>query len=364
MNGVCRRAKEFFSPSSFLVTADAYNLRIMDVTQLTAQLQQALQLNQELTARQASLLEVMASLREENATLQPQYETLRHDYEALLASTQTLLEDREKQQRRVEELEAINQRLVDMLWGRRSERRFVYPDQLLLDFPEESALSEEEQAVIMAQQQADEAWDEQLVREAAARRRRRRAEQRQTREFPEHIERRERVLDLDEEEKAGLKCIGEVVTERMRFEKPHVYIERIMRPKVRGRGSSRAWGDGPSGSLEHRGRLQVRLQRDCRHPGPEVRLPLSDLSPARLVRPVWLASEPQHDQRADQCQRGRAAASVLADVALVVAASDSVNRRHPRVVADTQLAECGTARVAARTTPVGHAAWRRTTGAG
>ena len=83
----------------------------------------------------------------------------------------------------------------------------------------------------MAQQQAEEARDEELVRAAAARRRRRRDRQRQTREFPEHMERRERVLDLSDEEKVGLTRIGEVVTERMRFEKPHVYIERIVRPK-------------------------------------------------------------------------------------------------------------------------------------
>jgi transposase len=45
------------------------------------------------------------------------------------------------------------------------------------------------------------------------------------------MERRERVLDLSPEEKVGLQRIGEAVTERMRFENPHVYIERIIRPK-------------------------------------------------------------------------------------------------------------------------------------
>ena len=170
-------------------------------------------------------------LQAENAASRQPLETLRHDHEALVASTQTLMADREQLQRRVAELEAINQRLVDMLWGRRSERREFSPDQLLLNFPEEAPQTAEEQAVIMAQQQAEEAWDAQLVQEAAARHRRRREEQRQTREFPEHMERRERVLDLSAEEKVGLTCIGEVVTERMRFENPQAYIERIVRPK-------------------------------------------------------------------------------------------------------------------------------------
>ena len=203
----------------------------MDVTQLTAHLEQVMKLNEELREQHAAMVQMIEPLREDNVALRQQLDTLRHDYEALLSSTQTLLDDRDKLQRRVDELEAINQRLVDMLWGRRSERRSLSPDQLSLDFGEEPTLSDEEQAVITAQLQADEALDEQLVREAAARRKLRKEKQRQTQEFPEHIERRERILDLSEEEKEGLTRIGEAVTERMRFEKPTVYIDRIVRPK-------------------------------------------------------------------------------------------------------------------------------------
>ena len=132
----------------------------MDVTQLTSQLEQVMKFNEE--------------LREQNAALRQELETQRHDYEALLTSTQTLIEDRDKLQQRVDELEAINRRLVDMLWGRRSERRVPSPDQLSLDFGDAPACTEEEQTVIMAQQQADEALDEQFVRDAMVRRRRRR----------------------------------------------------------------------------------------------------------------------------------------------------------------------------------------------
>jgi len=38
-------------------------------------------------------------------------------------------------------------------------------------------------------------------------------------------------LDLSDLEKVGLTRIGEVISERIRFEKPNVYIERIVRPK-------------------------------------------------------------------------------------------------------------------------------------
>ena len=200
----------------------------MDVTNLEEQLRQVMKLNEELRQQNQSLAQSMEQLQQNHATLQ-------RDYEALLASTQSLIDDRVKLQQRVAELEAANKQLVDMLWGRRSERRTISPGQLSLDFgfhPEE-APSDQEQEVIIAQQQADQALDEQLLRDLEARRKRRRERQQQTetQKFPEHIERRERVLDLNDEEKVGLKYIGDAVTERMRFEKPNTYIERIIRRK-------------------------------------------------------------------------------------------------------------------------------------
>ena len=192
--------------------------RIMDVALLQQQLHEALKLNEQ--------------LRQQNQQQAQAFNQLRHDHEALLETTRAVVEDREQLQQRVAELEAANTRLVDMLWGRRSERRSVSPDQLSLDF---AALPEDEnqQLVITAQQQADDEFDEQLLRELEARRRRRRANQRrqQNQSFPEHIERRETVLDLSDDEKAGLKYIGDAVTERLRFEKPTLYVERIVRRK-------------------------------------------------------------------------------------------------------------------------------------
>ncbi len=219
-----------FQLASFLVATDAYNACIMDATQLTSQLQQALQLIEELRSQNASLTQAVDQLGV-TKSLSQELQTLRCDYEALVHSTQTLMEDRDRLQQRVEELEVTNRRLVDMLWGRRSEVRRPAPGQLQLDFPDDTPSSEQEQAVIMAQQQVDEAADLELLRVDAERRRRRRAEQRANREFPKNLERRERVLDLDEEQKEGLTYIGDEVTERLRFEKPHVYVERIVRRK-------------------------------------------------------------------------------------------------------------------------------------
>ena len=134
----------------------------MDDLQHTSQIEQLMKLNEELRERNASMEQAIDELRQET-------EKRTHDHEALLISTQTLIEDRDRLQQRVDELEAVNQRLVDMLWGRRSERRVNDPNQQTLDFGE--APSDEQQDVIMAQLQADEAFDEQMVLEAAKRRR-------------------------------------------------------------------------------------------------------------------------------------------------------------------------------------------------
>ena len=203
----------------------------MDAPQPNSELQQALQLIEELRSQNASLTQAVEQLGATNS-LSQELQAQRCDYEALVHSTQTLMEDRDRLQQRVNELEAINQRLVDMLWGRRSEVRRPAPGQLQLDFPnDDPPLSEQEQAVIVAQEQANEAADLELLREDAERRRRRRAERRTHRAFPEHLERRKRIVDLDEHEKEGLTYIGDAITERLRFEKPSVYVERIVRRK-------------------------------------------------------------------------------------------------------------------------------------
>jgi transposase len=198
----------------------------MDVTQLLEQLRASEQRNEALCRELASLRVTLDRVAKESGAVC-------RDYESLVDATRVITDDREALRRRVAELEAVNQRLVDMLWGRRSERRSESPDQQHLEFPEEpdDPPSAEEQEIITAQAEADEAAERELLRRLEARRKARREKKTRNEEFPPHIERRERVIDLPEERKQGLKCIGEKCTERMRFEKPHVYIEVIRRPQ-------------------------------------------------------------------------------------------------------------------------------------
>ena len=180
-----------------------------------------------------ALIGELAAMRADYERLSKELPAVRGDYEALVDATRGLTEDRESLRRRVAELEAVNKRLTDMLWGRRSERRTESPDQLHLTFPNDSveSPSAQEQEIITAQAQADEALDQEALRRLHARRKARREKGNGKEAFPSHLERRERVIDLPEEEKEGLELLGVKVTERLRFEKPHVYVEVIKRPE-------------------------------------------------------------------------------------------------------------------------------------
>jgi transposase len=198
----------------------------MDDTLLRERLHESEQRNEALRCEVASLRATLDRVLEE-------FGAFRRDYEALVDATRIITAERDALRQRVAELEAANRRLVDMLWGQRSERRSESPDQRHLNFDDEPAdpPSAEQQEIITAQAQADEAMDRELLRRLESRRKARQEKSGRSEEFPPHIERRERTIDLPEEQKAGLKCIGVKKTERLRFEKPHVYVEVIKRPQ-------------------------------------------------------------------------------------------------------------------------------------
>jgi transposase len=198
------------------------------------------------------LTQEFVSLRNENEALRRENEALRMDndsiralsttthnqYLALAESTKLLIAERDELKKRVSELEAVNKKLTDMLWGRRSERRIGNNETPFLDFGDDLPSLQELKSealppdVIIAQAAAQNALDLAKLAELKARREARQARQQaeQSREtFPEHMERRDVVLDLPEDQKEGLKLITTKVTERLRFEKPTVYVERILR---------------------------------------------------------------------------------------------------------------------------------------
>ena len=170
------------------------------------------------------------ALQNQVTSILTQFAAFRHDYEALAETTLVITGERDLLKKRMTELEVVNKRLVDMLWGRRSERRSESPDQMQLAFAAEPP-SVEQQEIITAQAKADEATDLELLRRLKERRKARQEKQPRSEAFPPDIERRERTIDLSEEEKKGLKPIGVKITERLCFEKPQVYIDVIKRPQ-------------------------------------------------------------------------------------------------------------------------------------
>jgi len=171
----------------------------MDDTLLAEQLRQSHDRNE-------ALQEELTSLRASLDEMAQGQQTLRRDYETLVDATRTITAERDALRQQVAELEAANRRLVDMLWGRRSERRSESADQQHLSFGDEPIAppSIQEQEIITAQAQADEARDRELLKRLEARRKARREQAQGREEFPASIERRERVIDLPEEQKRGL----------------------------------------------------------------------------------------------------------------------------------------------------------------
>jgi hypothetical protein len=128
------------------------------------------------------------------------------------ASHQELLQENE-------ELKLTIQKLLDRLYGRRTER-FIDPDQMGLDFgddPEAAALALEE-AVLEAERTLDEV--------ESKRKSKRKRKPKRSKKFPEHLPRCEKIVDLPEDEKEGLEFIGYDEVETLEF------VRAILRVRV------------------------------------------------------------------------------------------------------------------------------------
>ena len=188
------------------------------------------------------------ALRDENATLQQQCVTLGQQFAAaesarahaqaelstLTDAAQVLQEDREELRNKITELQAAVDRLTNMLWGRRSEKRIDSKNQpTLFDLQlTEEELTAQQKEILAAEDLLSDAAKQKLLDELLQRRKKRqqkRLEQCGREEFPEHLERRHITLDLDDEAKQGLILLDVKLFERMRFEKPRIYIEVIHR---------------------------------------------------------------------------------------------------------------------------------------
>ena len=176
--------------------------------QLIASLQSQLTQNQQTIDSYASTIESYASTIDGQAnTIESQAIELSLKnklVEEQAHSVLALKSSKDQLDQQVTELNLKIEKLLHLLYGRRSERRIDGAGQLLLDMGEEATpevISALEEAIREA---------ESIVADADQQRGKRRAPrpQKDDRKFPEHLPRYERVIDLPENQREGLRLIG------------------------------------------------------------------------------------------------------------------------------------------------------------
>lgn len=111
-------------------------------------------------------------------------------------------------------------KLLQQLFGRRSERRTDGEGQLFLDLGDETTpevVSALEEAVREAEQVVDDAEEKQKKRKS-------KPPVKNDRKFPEHLPRIERIIDLPEDRREGLKLIGYDEVETLEWIRPELRV--------------------------------------------------------------------------------------------------------------------------------------------
>jgi len=189
--------------------------------------------NVALREQNLTLQETCGTLRQQLATVEVERAQAQAELSTLIDAAQVVQDDRTTLKNKIAELQAAVDRLTNMLWGRRSEKR-VDRDQLtLFDLGLTAEEQAQQQQIIAAEDLLDDAAKKKLLDELLRRRKARqqkRLEQGGREDFPAHLQRRHITLDLDEADKEGLTLLTVKVFERLRFERPRMYVEVINRP--------------------------------------------------------------------------------------------------------------------------------------
>ena len=130
-----------------------------------------------------------------------------------------LAEAREKLAQENDELKLTLRKLMDRLYGRRSEQFLADPDQLPLEFGDDAEST--------AEALAEAVWEaQQTLEEVESRRRAKRRQPRRSssEKFPEHLPRYEKIVDLPDEEKAGKVFLGYDEVETLELERPRLRV--------------------------------------------------------------------------------------------------------------------------------------------
>ncbi|MCM2374581.1 IS66 family transposase [Aporhodopirellula aestuarii] len=155
----------------------------------------------------------MEALRRMVASLQSQVEEQAH-------SVLELKNHNDKLEQKNIDLQLKVDKLLQQLFGRRSERRVDGDGQLFLDLGEVATpevVSALEEAVREAEQVIEDAEEEKQKRRS-------RPPRKSDRKFPEHLPRVERIVDLPEDRREGLKLIGYDEVETLEWIRPELRV--------------------------------------------------------------------------------------------------------------------------------------------
>lgn len=182
------------------------------IEQLAAQLEQTSAERAQLSAR---LLEQDEAFQQQAHDSQSREAFVEEQSRAVVE----LEDSRQKLSQENDELKLTVRKLMDQLYGRRSERFVADPDQLSLDFGDDAAAA--------AEALTEAVWEaERTIEEVESRRRakRRRQQRKRDEKFPEHLPRYEQIVDLPEAEKAGKTFIGYDEVETLEFERARLRV--------------------------------------------------------------------------------------------------------------------------------------------
>ena len=188
--------------------------QLVELQRFWEQLQQQ---NSQFNARMLQLEECSKQLTRDNDRFLKDAKTAAAQVNDLQEANADLRTQLQKSQ---DELEALMRRV----FGRTSERFLGdAAGQMLLGFDSEDDIEDARAGILQALEEYDE--------QAATKSRKRRPRRGTGELFPESLERREVIVDLPDDEKEGLKRIGEDVRETLHFERPVLYVVKKVFPK-------------------------------------------------------------------------------------------------------------------------------------
>ena len=176
----------------------------------------ATELPDDLAAAHAMLRKQAVALEKQSVALEMKDRLIEEQAHGVLQ----MKADRDQLDRKVGDLRLTVEKLLQQLYGRRSERRTDGEGQLYLQLGEEptpEVVSALEAAVEEARSVVEEA-------EEQKKQRRRKRPARGDRKFPEHLPRYERIVDIPEEKREGLVLIGHDEVETLEYHAPELRV--------------------------------------------------------------------------------------------------------------------------------------------